>query len=104
MPTATRPSSLNVTGLENGDFVRIAGVEVGKVEKVAIQPDTTALVEFTADDSVVLTEGSRAVIRYDDLIGGRYLALEEGAGGTRSSTRATRFRWPAPRPRWTSTH
>ena len=41
------------------------------------------LVEFTADDSVVLTEGSRAVIRYDDLIGGRYLALEEGAGGTK---------------------
>ena len=24
---------LNVTGLENGDFVRIAGVEVGKVEE-----------------------------------------------------------------------
>ncbi|WP_371746981.1 virulence factor Mce family protein [Mycolicibacterium sp. YH-1] len=72
----------NVTGLENGDFVRIAGVEVGKVEKVEIQPDTTALVMFTADQSVVLTEGSRAVIRYDDLIGGRYLALQEGAGGT----------------------
>jgi phospholipid/cholesterol/gamma-HCH transport system substrate-binding protein len=32
---------------------------------------------------VVLTEGSRAVIRYDDLIGGRYLAIEEGAGGTK---------------------
>ena len=30
---------------------------------------------------MVLTEGSRAVIRYDNLIGGRYLALEEGAGG-----------------------
>src|SRR6476660_730180 len=72
----------NVTGLENGDFVRIAGVEVGKVNKISIQPDTTALVEFTADDSVVLTEGNRAVIRYDDLIGGRYLALVEGAGGT----------------------
>src|SRR3954452_21426278 len=72
----------NVTGLETNDFVRIAGVEVGQVKKVAIQPDTTALVEFTADDSVVLTEGSRAVIRYDDLIGGRYLALQEGAGGT----------------------
>jgi phospholipid/cholesterol/gamma-HCH transport system substrate-binding protein len=73
----------NVTGLENGDFVRIAGVEVGQVKKVAIQPDTSALVEFTADDSVVLTEGSRAVIRYADLIGGRYLALEDGAGGTK---------------------
>ncbi|OBB37195.1 mammalian cell entry protein [Mycobacterium sp. 852002-51961_SCH5331710] len=73
----------NVTGLENGDFVRIAGVEVGRVKKVEIQPDTTARVEFTADESVVLTEGSRAVIRYDDLIGGRYLALEEGAGGVK---------------------
>jgi phospholipid/cholesterol/gamma-HCH transport system substrate-binding protein len=72
----------NVTGLEKNDFVRIAGVEVGQVKSVAIQPDTTALVEFTADDSVVLTKGSRAVIRYDDLIGGRYLALEEGAGDT----------------------
>ena len=77
-----RAEFLNVTGLETNDFVRIAGVEVGKVDNVQIQPDTTALVEFTADDSVVLTEGSRAVIRYDDLIGGRYLALEEGAGGT----------------------
>ena len=78
-----RAEFTNVTGLENDDFVRIAGVEVGKVKNVAIQPDTTALVEFTADRSVVLTEGSRAVIRYDDLIGGRYLALEEGAGGTK---------------------
>ena len=98
-----RAEFTNVTGLETNDFVRIAGVEVGQVKNVAIQPDTTALVDFTADDSVVLTEGSRAVIRYDDLIGGRYLALEEGAGGARSSTRATRFRWPGPRLRWTST-
>ena len=72
----------NVSGLENGNFVRIAGVEVGKVRKISIQDDATALVEFSADDSVVLTEGSRAVIRYHNLIGGRYLALEEGAGGT----------------------
>jgi phospholipid/cholesterol/gamma-HCH transport system substrate-binding protein len=32
---------------------------------------------------VVLTDGSRAVIRFRNLIGDRYLALEEGAGGTR---------------------
>jgi phospholipid/cholesterol/gamma-HCH transport system substrate-binding protein len=73
----------NVTGLEAGQFVRIAGVEVGKVKKITIQPDTTALVVFGADDSVVLTEGTRAVIRYSDLIGGRYLGLEEGAGGVK---------------------
>ncbi|MEW5808339.1 MAG: virulence factor Mce family protein [Actinomycetota bacterium] len=77
-----RAEFMNVSGLENGDFVRIAGVEVGSVKRVAIQPDTTAVVEFTAEDSVVLTQGSRAVIRYDDLIGGRFLALEEGAGST----------------------
>jgi phospholipid/cholesterol/gamma-HCH transport system substrate-binding protein len=73
----------NVTGLETNQFVRIAGVEVGKVKKIKIQDDNTALVNFTADDSVVLTEGTRAVIRYDDLIGGRYMALEEGAGETK---------------------
>jgi phospholipid/cholesterol/gamma-HCH transport system substrate-binding protein len=73
----------NVSGLINGNFVRIAGVEVGKVKKISIEPNTTALVEFTADNSVVLTEGSKAVIRYDNLIGGRYLALEDGAGGTK---------------------
>lgn len=79
--TGYRAEFTNVTGLQAGDFVRVAGVEVGQVNEVEIQPDTTALVDFTADRSVLLTEGSRAVIRYDDLIGGRYLALEEGAGG-----------------------
>jgi phospholipid/cholesterol/gamma-HCH transport system substrate-binding protein len=72
----------NVTGLQSDDFVRIAGVEVGKVKSIEVQPDFTVLVKFGAEDSVVLTSGSRAVIRYDDLIGGRYLALEEGVGGT----------------------
>jgi phospholipid/cholesterol/gamma-HCH transport system substrate-binding protein len=72
-----------VSGLKNGNFVRIAGVEVGKVKDITISDDASALVTFTSDDTVVLTEGSRAVIRYDDLIGGRYLALEQGPGSTR---------------------
>jgi phospholipid/cholesterol/gamma-HCH transport system substrate-binding protein len=73
----------NVTGLKANNFVRIAGVEVGKVQDLVVQNDSTVLVDFTANDSVVLTQGSRAVIRYDDLIGGRYLALEDGAGPTK---------------------
>ncbi|BBX66045.1 Mce family protein Mce3B [Mycobacterium saskatchewanense] len=73
----------NVSGLEAGNFVRIAGVEVGKVNKISIQDDGTAVVDFSADNTVVLTEGSKAVIRYQNLIGGRYLALQDGAGGTR---------------------
>lgn len=73
----------NVTGLENGNFVRIAGVEVGKVKKIALNKNSSVTVQFSTDDSVVLTEGSRAAIRYDNVIGGRYLALEEGTGSAR---------------------
>jgi phospholipid/cholesterol/gamma-HCH transport system substrate-binding protein len=73
----------NVSGLEGGNFVRLAGVEVGKVKSITVRSDSTVLVEFTAADSVVLTEGSRAAIRFADLVGGRYMALEEGAGGVK---------------------
>lgn len=73
----------NVSGLKDDDMVRIAGVEVGTVEGITFNPDATVRVEFSTDDSVVLTDASRAAIRYDNVIGGRYLALEEGAGGVR---------------------
>jgi phospholipid/cholesterol/gamma-HCH transport system substrate-binding protein len=73
----------NVSGLKNGDLVRIAGVEIGKVQGIVFNPDATLRVSFSTDDSVVLTEATRAAIRYDNVIGGRYLALEEGTGDTR---------------------
>jgi phospholipid/cholesterol/gamma-HCH transport system substrate-binding protein len=73
----------DVTNLAEGNFVRIAGVEVGKVKKITITPKAIAVVEFSADNSVVLTQGTRAVVRWADLVGGRYLGLEEGAGGVR---------------------
>jgi phospholipid/cholesterol/gamma-HCH transport system substrate-binding protein len=76
----------NVSGLENGNFVRVAGVEVGKVAHISVNADGTASVQFSANDTVVLTEGSKAAIRYDNVIGGRYLELLEGAGGTRKLT------------------
>lgn len=70
----------NITGLRGGNFVRIAGVEVGKVEKVSVNADMTVNVRFKVNDPVVLAEDSRAVIRYDNLIGGRYLAIEDSTG------------------------
>jgi phospholipid/cholesterol/gamma-HCH transport system substrate-binding protein len=73
----------NVSNMRKDSLVRIAGVEVGKVQSITVNRDATVRVEFTADDSVVLTEGSRAVIRYDNLFGDRYLALEEGTGGVK---------------------
>lgn len=79
--TAYNAEFTNVSGLKKGDMVRIAGVEVGKIQDISVNADATVRVEFTADDSVTITEGTRAVIRYDNPFGGRYLALQEGAGG-----------------------
>lgn len=82
--TAYNAEFTNVTGLKDGDFVRIAGVEVGKVKHISIRPENNVVVvKFTTDNTVVLTEGTKALIRYDNLIGDRYLQLEEGAGGVK---------------------
>lgn len=70
----------NVSGLKGGDFVRIAGVEVGKVTKISVNTDATVRVQFSTDTSVVLTGGTRAVVRYENLVGDRFLALEQGSG------------------------
>lgn len=70
----------NISGLKQGDFVRIAGVEVGKVNHISIQPNSTVVVRFSADNTVVLTEGTKALIRWDNIIGDRYLELQEGTG------------------------
>ncbi|OBB09679.1 mammalian cell entry protein [Mycolicibacterium setense] len=79
--TAYRAEFTNVSGLKQGDFVRIAGVEVGKVKQISLRSDTIVEVEFAANDTVMLTEGTRALIRFDNVLGDRYLELQEGAGG-----------------------
>jgi phospholipid/cholesterol/gamma-HCH transport system substrate-binding protein len=73
----------NVSGLNGGNFVRIAGVEVGKVKSMTLHRDGTVNVEFAVDKNIVLTEGTKAAVRYENLIGDRYLSLEEGAGSVR---------------------
>ncbi len=70
----------NISGLKSGNFVRIAGVEVGKVGDLTLHRDGTVTVGFAVDKGVRLTEGTKAVVRYENLIGDRYLALEEGPG------------------------
>lgn len=73
----------NVSGLKGGNFVRIAGVEVGKVKDMTLHKDGTVTVDFAIDKGLQLTQGTRAVVRYENLIGDRYLSLEEGAGSVR---------------------
>ena len=73
----------DVSDLHAGDSVRVAGVRVGTVTQVALQPDKTVVVGFDADRGVVLTTGTKAAVRYLNLVGDRYLELVDGAGSTR---------------------
>ena len=64
--------------LEKGDDVRVAGVSVGEVRKVEHYKRNQALVTFRVKSEVPLTTTSRAEIRFLNLVGDRYLALEAG--------------------------
>jgi phospholipid/cholesterol/gamma-HCH transport system substrate-binding protein len=73
----------DVSRLKSGDAVRVAGVRVGTVNGVSLREDKKVVVEFDADPNIVLTDGTRAVVRYLNLVGDRYLELVDGAGLTR---------------------
>ncbi|MGW5665008.1 MCE family protein [Streptomyces sp. NPDC003758] len=74
----------DVTGLENGDDIRVAGVRVGQVEGIRIKDRTLAEVTFSVEADRPLLTSTHAVLRYRNLVGQRYIALTEGAGdGTR---------------------
>ncbi len=73
----------DVSRLKGGDTVRVAGLRVGTVDSVSMQPDKTVLVKFDADRNIVLTAGTKAAVRYLNLVGDRYLELIDGPGSTR---------------------
>lgn len=73
--------------LEKGDDVRVAGVSVGEVKKVEHHERTGALVTFRVKSDVPLTTASRAEIRFLNLVGDRYLALEEGRAEAAAAAR-----------------
>lgn len=72
----------DVSRLKAGESVRVAGIRVGTIKDVSLRPDNKVVVKFDADRKVVLTSGSRAVVRYLNLVGDRYLELLDGPGST----------------------
>jgi len=70
----------DASSLKSGDSVRVAGVRVGTVNKVALQPDNKVIVDFGADHNIVLTSGTKATVRYLNLVGDRYLELVDSPG------------------------
>jgi phospholipid/cholesterol/gamma-HCH transport system substrate-binding protein len=73
----------DVSRLKTGDTVRVAGIRVGTVNSVSLRPDKKVLVKFDADRNVALTDGTRAAVRYLNLVGDRYLELVDGPGSTK---------------------
>lgn len=74
----------DVSRLKPGETVRIAGVRVGTVNSISLRTDKKVLVKFDADRNIVLTTGTRAVVRYLNLVGDRYLELVDGPGSTKT--------------------
>ncbi|AQT79869.1 mammalian cell entry protein [Mycolicibacterium litorale] len=73
----------DASSLKSGDSVRVAGVRVGTVTDVALQPDNKVVVDFAADRDIVLTSGTKATVRYLNLVGDRYLELVDSPGSAK---------------------
>jgi phospholipid/cholesterol/gamma-HCH transport system substrate-binding protein len=69
---------LDATALNVGDDVRISGVRVGQVETLEISDHNRALVGFSLDKDRQLPADVSAVIKYRNMVGQRYIALERG--------------------------
>ncbi|MRH90285.1 MCE family protein [Nocardia sp. SYP-A9097] len=68
------------SGVLPGAKVRIAGVPVGSVSRVTVGKDHLAHVDFDIDNEYHVYSGTQAAIRYENLVGDRYLELMEGPG------------------------
>ena len=69
--------------LKAGQDVRIAGVPVGSVKDVKLNSDNTVDVTFDVDNRYQLYTSTRAVVRYQNLVGDRYLEITSGPGDLR---------------------
>jgi phospholipid/cholesterol/gamma-HCH transport system substrate-binding protein len=79
--TKYRAVFTDAVGLNKGDDIRIAGVKVGQVDKIALYQDTLAMVTFSVDSDQVVDTSTHATLRYRNLVGNRYIALTDGVGG-----------------------
>jgi len=71
----------DATGVVKGDDIRVAGVKVGNVKDVEVYDRTRALVTFKVQDDQDVTQSTQAQIRYRNLVGQRYISLNQGTGG-----------------------
>lgn len=67
-------------GVRRGDRIRVAGIEVGRVQRIDLlaADEWPVRMRVSVDRDVVLTEGSSARITSDGLLGAPYLEIESG--------------------------
>jgi phospholipid/cholesterol/gamma-HCH transport system substrate-binding protein len=70
----------DVSGMAPGDDVRVAGVRVGRVDKIELA-GTLAKVTFRVQRNQVLYTNTIASVTYQNIIGQRYLGLSQGPAG-----------------------
>jgi phospholipid/cholesterol/gamma-HCH transport system substrate-binding protein len=74
-----RARFLDVTSLNPSDEVRMSGVRVGQIDDVEIVDRTQAEVTFSVDRKWKLSAGATATIKFRNLIGQRYLSIDQGS-------------------------
>ena len=67
----------DVAGLDVGDTVRVAGVEVGKVESISLR-ENLGQVTLSIDHRVPLYEDATAQVETYGLLGDRYISIDPG--------------------------
>jgi phospholipid/cholesterol/gamma-HCH transport system substrate-binding protein len=70
----------DVSGLAQGDQVRVAGVNVGKVNEIEVREDTSVLVTFDVRTGIQLDQSTQAAVKYRNLLGDRILELTRPGG------------------------
>ncbi len=69
----------SVSGLKEGDIVELAGVQIGTVKKIALDPgEYEAVVRLELQNDVRLQEDSIASIRTSGIIGSKYVDITPG--------------------------
>lgn len=79
----------DASGLKEGDDVRIVGVKVGQVSKIAVNADNRAEVHFDVETARRIPAEATATVKYRNLVGQRYLSLGTSVGGTGVLTAGT---------------
>lgn len=74
----------NAEGVNVGTDVRIAGVKVGTVLAMTLNPENfQAAVTMAVDPKVSLTEDATAKVTAEGLLGSKFISLEQGGADTK---------------------